>query len=266
MKFMPSRRAVKNFKMQILFQCSQRISSMSETRNVTIIGETGCGKFFLIHHFVLKICYDTIGKSTLINYLTNFFLGGTPEKPKIAIPNKYFTQTTEDFAHDENSMSDHSKSKTAEYHEYKFVWDDEEFCFIDTPGISATNGLEQDKRNIEKITQMILKVNKLNAVILILNGTQARITGSVRNVLQQLHQMLPNEVIDNMIIILTYCNSYSVNFDPTQAKFPEHSKIFYMQNSAFSSPPEGRKTEQKRHIEEAWETSLETIKEILQTV
>ncbi|CAI4220876.1 unnamed protein product [Auanema sp. JU1783] len=50
------------------------------------------------------------GKSTLINYLTNYFNNGSPEEPKIAIPTKHY-QATEEHHSSELNLHDVTKSK-----------------------------------------------------------------------------------------------------------------------------------------------------------
>ncbi|CAI4220645.1 unnamed protein product [Auanema sp. JU1783] len=100
-------------------------SHLPSIYNILLIGETGSGK------------------STLINYLTNYFNNGSPEEPRIAIPTKYH-KATEKYQSSEKDLYDATKSKTSECATYGFKKANRHYNFIDTPGLSDTEGTERD--------------------------------------------------------------------------------------------------------------------------
>jgi predicted GTPase len=104
---------------------------------VLVIGETGSGK------------------STFINYLTNYFRGGTLQNIKVAIPSKYRSVITEQFSHCENNLRDTTQSKTDMCNQYIFIDGaspaQKQYLFLDTPGLSDTRGADQDNINMNKI-------------------------------------------------------------------------------------------------------------------
>lgn len=109
----------------------------SNIAKVLVIGETGSGK------------------STFINYLTNYFRGGSLQNVKVAIPSKYRPVITEQFAHCENNLRDTTQSKTDMCNQYIFIDTaspaQRQYLFLDTPGLSDTRGAEQDNINMNKI-------------------------------------------------------------------------------------------------------------------
>ena len=109
----------------------------SNIAKVLVIGETGSGK------------------STFINYLTNYFRGGSLQNIKVAIPSKYRPTITEQFQHCENNLRDTTQSKTDMCNQYIYVDTaspaQRQYLFLDTPGLSDTRGAEQDNINMNKI-------------------------------------------------------------------------------------------------------------------
>jgi ribosome biogenesis GTPase A len=109
----------------------------SNIAKVLVIGETGSGK------------------STFINYLTNYFRDGTLQNVKVAIPSKFRPVITEQFSHCENNLKDTTQSKTDMCNQYIFVDSaspaQRQYLFLDTPGLSDTRGAEQDNINMTKI-------------------------------------------------------------------------------------------------------------------
>lgn len=109
----------------------------SNIAKVLVIGETGSGK------------------STFINYLTNYFRSGSLQNIKVAIPSKYRPSITEQFSHCENNIKDTTQSKTDMCNQYIFIDtaspSQRQYLFLDTPGLSDTRGAEQDNINMNKI-------------------------------------------------------------------------------------------------------------------
>ncbi|KXJ78521.1 hypothetical protein RP20_CCG004376 [Aedes albopictus] len=215
--------------------------------NIILFGETGSGK------------------STLINYLTNYFHNSTLRNLKIAIPTKHY-DSTEGLEHYEYNVQDSSKSQTKTCTVYNFRKQDTTFNFIDTPGLSDTKGADQDDFNIQHIMRAAEQSGVLTAIILVINGTQARSTVNLRNTLNLLRSSIPDVLLQNLVVVLTNCSSTTVNFDLAHLKpwTIAEANVFHMNNCAFSRPVSqwiNDKREKKR-MEFEWQCSMETIEEL----
>lgn len=189
--------------------------------NILLFGETGSGK------------------STLINYLTNYFHGGSLKKLKIAIPTKHH-KATEGWQYSEKDLHDTTKSKTRECTDYGFTKDDICYNFIDTPGLSDTEGTAKDDEHIMKIMAAAEDRGNLSAIVIVINGTVARATVNLRNTLTLLKGSVPDVLLKNLLVVLTNCSKATANFDLKQLepwKVPKDN-VFHMNNSALSMPVE----------------------------
>lgn len=72
---------------------------------------------------------------------------------------------------------------------------------MDTPGLEDSRGLEQDEKNIDSILKTASKTPELNAIIIVINGTNPRITGRVKYVVQKLKGIIPNVIKENLLIL-----------------------------------------------------------------
>lgn len=102
--------------------------------------------------FALLLGETGSGKSTFINYLANYFLGGSLQSLKVIIPTRWQrTPTVEGYAvHSEANPEDISISQTRKCTIYRFPKDGIVYSFIDTPGFgdtanSASNSVDDQR-------------------------------------------------------------------------------------------------------------------------
>jgi GTP-binding protein EngB required for normal cell division len=234
---------------------SPKIISMNvDTSNfakVLLIGETGGGK------------------STFINYLTNYFKGGTLEKLKVAIPTRNFPQQTEGYSHNEINIDKPDQSQTDACRQYLFkdVDTGKTYIFIDTPGLGDTRGTSQHDINLDKIRETVLNLGSLTVVVIFMNGTNMRRNTSMNIILTSLAHSLPDTVMQSVILILTNTKRYCLNFDPYILPLSGSTiYVFTMQNSAFSRPAKDLSDLSESMLQDIkldWNDSMKEIKDII---
>ncbi|XP_055355631.1 uncharacterized protein LOC129600966 [Paramacrobiotus metropolitanus] len=211
---------------------------------VLVIGETGSGK------------------STLINYLTNYFKGGNIAAPRIAIPTEYYSKPTEAYQYHEANVSNQTASQTEKCMDYDFESGTASYRFIDTPGMSDSRGVERDEKNIQQILQAAQSAGTLSAIVIVINGTQCRGTINLRNTLTRLRGITPNALTDNLIVVLTSCDSTNFKFK-LMSLHPwtlKAENIFAMNNAALSQDPLLMLEGDHRQVMEAlWKKSMAEI-------
>lgn len=163
--------------------------------------------------------------------------------------------------HHEISVDDITKSKTSKCTKYTFTVEHVHFNFFDTPGINDTGGYLSDNENVDRIFECIQTLEHLTALVLVLNGTQARLTVNIRNVLERFRDRIPDVIYTNVMVILTNCAPHTVNFG--SVKLLNHAPVFHMQNSAFSSDAHVWTSQTREILQRDWNTSMQTMNEFV---
>lgn len=166
--------------------------------------------------------------------------------------------------HHESFLDDVTRCKTSQCTKYQFQVEQVYFNFYDTPGINDSGGYLADNETLNKIFECIESFEYLTALVLVLNGTQARLTVNIKNILERFHDRIPNVFYSNMILILTNCNSHTVNFE--SISFLNHPPMFYMQNSAFSSDPQIWTERTIEILQRDWNISIQTMNDFIKTL
>nr|XP_029732216.1 uncharacterized protein LOC115268326 [Aedes albopictus] len=220
--------------------------SQPNNHNILLLGETGSGK------------------STLINYLANYFLHGSPDDLKIAIPTKYHSQNLQGSPkHSELDINDQTKSKTEKCTLYCFEKNGKQYGFIDTPGLSDTSGVLKDNEHIANIITTAENIGSIAAIALVINGTVARITVNLKNAIDQMRSTVPDVLLTNLVVVFTNCSEDTLNFELSVLKpwTILERNIFYMNNNALRIAKKDWNNNQakKEKLISQWKISMEEI-------
>lgn len=187
---------------------------------------------------IIVIGMTGAGKSTLINlfYIWSIGIMNLKDVKKVLIPTKYFKGIAEN--NSEMLVTDQTKSQTQKCSVYSFslVFGEiqYELNFMDTPGLGDVEGIKKDDEHIENILDTISKTPELNSIVLMLNGSEARIHDRIQYVVTKLKGILPNVVQENLIILLSnvkYEPQLDVNVLLKEKISP--NRIFYYENAIF---------------------------------
>ncbi len=153
---------------------------------------------------------------------------------KLAIPVKYWGKNVlKQFKENvsEKNMRNTTMSQTSKCNEYTFAKasSDLVFHFIDTPGFNDTDACN-DQSNLNKIFRACKDYTHINAIILVLNGSDTRLTTSIRAVIENFNSFLPNDLTSSLIVILTNCDELSCNLNLDSFNI-KYKCAFFMQNS-----------------------------------
>ena len=179
-----------------------------------LIGETGSGKTSLINLFCNCALVEDIDTDQLK-------LNDIKEYNDIQL---------------EDPEAKKMESKTTGAKQYVTRLHKLDIGIIDTPGFGDTRGFDKDSENIKKIIQILNSTEHINCVCLVINGRSARLSPSIKYVLTEITTILPQEIVNNLIVVFSNTNDeLELNFDAEelnryfQNKILSH-RIFYIEN------------------------------------
>ncbi|KAJ3655974.1 hypothetical protein Zmor_015081 [Zophobas morio] len=165
--------------------------------NLLLFGETG------------------VGKSTLINSISNYFNYPNFKKAQkgkidVLIP-MCISMSEGGKVHgtpNDNEMHNNGESSTQQVKVYLFPikMDGKTFNLrlIDTPGVGDTRGLERDNVNLDNILAYLATLQQLHAICFVLKSNQTRFTKFFVYCLKQILTRLDKSASENIIFITTY--------------------------------------------------------------
>jgi len=231
----------------------QQEKEIKETKEITtiILGVTGAGKSSLINLFyVWSKGIKKVENIDEVLISTKFHQGKEGKNVEI-------------------NAKDQSKSQTMECTIYKFTMDYGStryiLNFMDTPGLGDVDGIEKDDEHISKILDTVSKTPELNAIVLMINGSDPRVSDRLKYVITKLMGIIPNMAQQNLLVLLSnVCLKPNLDVKTIlNLDIPAHH-IIYMDNLIFTIDC---KVEPQPTIEEAnfaYSKSKDKLKKVLE--
>lgn len=194
--------------------------------------------------------------------MTSFINNSTLMKPSVSISNEYY-KATEKYAHNEKNIKNRTVSQTMNTKDYSFKLKDCEIIIMDTPGLNDVEGFEQDEINLNKIIDGAINSKTISGIFLIINGSNARITSNIKLLLTKFKGFVPDNIMENVIVIFTMCRTETCNIHDLTYLGIKPANVFYMNNSAFSSNPKKWNPSSIPLLEQEWNHSMISCNDIL---
>ncbi|KAJ3764868.1 hypothetical protein FB446DRAFT_761032 [Lentinula raphanica] len=157
--------------------------------NVILIGETGTGKTAMLD-LLANVCAGVELADFRAAHQTTIEQGGSQSNSQTTVPEFYTI---------------HCANETA-------------INILDTPGLASTHGIDMDNKHKAAIANAIKKhFETIDAVIILANGTNARLGAATEYALTTISGMFPYSIIDNIAFIFTMVS------DPTMFNFDQSS-------------------------------------------
>jgi len=207
----------------VKFKVDKKVLETKEIKMI-VIGATGAGKTSLIN----------------LLYVWSKGLKKVVDIKEVLIDSKYLPGKN----HTENKdTSNHLASMTQYSSNYYFELIHDQICykltFMDTPGLGDSRGLDQDDKNITNILDTISKTPELNAIVVMVNGSDPRGNTRIKYIITRLMGILPNAVQNNIVVLLSNVatepnlNMQKLMIDLGMPKL-SNENVFYFDNPIFS--------------------------------
>ncbi|CAD6199113.1 unnamed protein product [Caenorhabditis auriculariae] len=199
------------------------------TTNILVLGETGVGKSTFINGLVNYLNFEDLedalhdGHHVLIESSFTQYVKGKEKKVELKATMGESTSSEKS-----NEVMSAGQSSTQEPKDYIFEYNDVSMqrCIriIDTPGIGDTRGIEQDKKNFEKILQFLSTVDDLHAILILMKPNSAKLTTVFRFCLDELLVHLHKDASKNIFFCFT--NARASRYTPGESlpTIKEHLK------------------------------------------
>ncbi|KAF7555747.1 hypothetical protein G7Z17_g1935 [Cylindrodendrum hubeiense] len=178
-----------------------------EVYNILLLGKSGVGKSMFINSFSMYNQFATLDEAI-----------ADPEPMEPIIPFSFSWQDANTNDHylaygNESSgekFSNKGESATKRTMLYHFPIKGKTFRFIDTPGILDTGGLNQDRLNMKDVFHTLKAIDKLSAVLFLLQPNETRMDDSFKFCITELLNHLHQDAAYN--IMFGFTNAFGTNF------------------------------------------------------
>lgn len=140
------------------------------------------------------------GKTSFLNLICNLkHVTGLGE----AILDAFMPVNLPELENSANKMQSQTNDSTV----YRTYFGKHLIEIIDTPGMVDTRGPKQDKKHLEGIIEVVTRVGLLHMVVVVANGTNARLDPALECALTQVAAIMPAHTLPKVYSVYTHVDS-----------------------------------------------------------
>ena len=223
-----------------------------------LLGESGAGKSSFVNIFY-NYCYGTRNVDDIFDE--------DQRKVRLAIPCKdWLDRVQYGEKSSERDINDQTKSQTIGCTSYMLHFNDITIELIDTPGFNDSDGVAQDDITLVEIEKALQKFSYLSGIIVVANGSRPRLGTSFQHFMRMLHQVWPNNLMQNMCAVLTNCDDTSCSLRSqalhADLKVSERA-MFYLQNSLFRWDRRTRTSKAIRNLRRDFDDTIDVLEKLV---
>uniref|UniRef100_A0A672KRC8 AIG1-type G domain-containing protein n=1 Tax=Sinocyclocheilus grahami TaxID=75366 RepID=A0A672KRC8_SINGR len=214
---------------------------------------------------ILLVGETGVGKTTIINTMVNYLLN-------VKFENEIWYEITEAAA------GDQSESQTSEITMYEVfpVNSPMSLTIIDTPGYGDTRGLDKDlevAENLATLFQSSDGVREVDAVCFMTQASKNRLSDRQHYIISSILSLFGKDIVNNIVFLITHSDGLppkNVLGAINKARIPcRRDKSGQPVYFSFNNRQADERHTRERHIRaqrDAWEDSMEEIKQFLQSL
>jgi len=222
------------------------VNNTVKNYNFVVLGPTGAGKSSLINLFFLlanETQFESLETLKELPIQTKFYAGDG---------------SVENLLNGKESSTQKSK-----FYSFPMKGTNSKLNFMDTPGFGDTRGIIQDDINALDICDQILGFESVSAILLVFNGSEARLSSRLEYVLQKIKGILSKHLISNVFILFTHVNTKpNVSIEIFDSWSIPKERIFNLNNQIFLLSP--GETKENKQLSKSYTNCTETLKAILE--
>jgi hypothetical protein len=169
------------------------------------------------------------------------------------------------------ASQDQSQTQRSAVHRFQLETDHKIYnlAFMDTPGLGDVRGIQKDDENVINILETVSNTAELNCIILMMNGSEPRVSDRIKYIIQRLIGIIPNVVRENLIVLLSNVR-FTPNLDVNTigVNVPD-DKRFYIDNLLFSLDFANTTADKLREVDFEYQTlknKMILILELIETL
>ena len=233
----------------------------SNVKRFIVLGDSGAGKSSFVNAFY-NYCYSTRDVDDVF--------GEDQNGIRLAIPcANWLDRVQGNEKSSERDINDQTKSQTMNCTVYKLRFDNLVIELMDTPGFNDVKGVSTDDAVLCQIEKMLRSIPFLSGIIIVANGSTARLGTSFAHFMRLLHEVWPNSLAKNICAVLTNCDETTCSFSSqilhADLKVNE-TTTFHLQNSLFRWDRTTRTSKVVRYLRRDFEDTVATLDQLALTL